>query len=133
MRKPEMYYLVPKMCLSHQSKVDNSDNVKINIVLSQGTVDNCTDYPLQISFKVRNNLFRIILPTESHPGLLHSAPPTTTVQGGVKATHVTVPHRYLLRSKILDQTFYLCKYLVPKEKPRLFFYPPVEMILLANT
>jgi len=27
----------------------------------------CTDYPLQISFKVRNNLFRIILPTESHP------------------------------------------------------------------
>jgi hypothetical protein len=36
-----MHYLVQKMSLSHQSKVDNSDSANIN-VLSQGTVDNCT-------------------------------------------------------------------------------------------
>jgi len=46
MRKPEMYYLVPKMCLSHQSKVDSSDNAKIN-VLYQGSVDDCTMYGQQ--------------------------------------------------------------------------------------
>jgi hypothetical protein len=40
MREPETHYLVQKMSLSHQSKVDDSDSAKIN-VLSQGTVDNC--------------------------------------------------------------------------------------------
>jgi hypothetical protein len=40
MREPEMHYLVQKMSLSYQSKVDNNDSAKIN-VLSQGTVDNC--------------------------------------------------------------------------------------------
>ena len=50
MREPEIYYLVPKMCMSHQSKVDNSDNAKIN-VLSQGTVDNCTRYKKVTKYK----------------------------------------------------------------------------------
>jgi hypothetical protein len=27
----------------------------------------CVDYHLQMFFEVRNNLFRIILPTDSHP------------------------------------------------------------------
>jgi len=46
-----MYYLVPKMCLSHQSKVDSSDNAKIN-VLYQGTVDNCRQYPAMLAHEL---------------------------------------------------------------------------------